>query len=349
MNKKTGKILLIVAIVIAALLFLSGSFVAEQMYRYQVCNFTSRDGKSHGYHVYPDMDADSLFRLMQNDYDVASVFDWQLHKRYMMYTQPKVGYYEFPERIGNGPLIKRLMRGGESPVHITWTNQIRTHQQLAGRLAVQLMLDSATIEEHFASEDFMRRYDLTPETAVCMFLPNTYEVYWSYSIDDLFNRMKREFDRFWSDERQQKADALGLKRSEVATVASIVESETRNKEEKPLIASLYLNRVRKGMALQACPTVIFATGDFKLRRVLTRHLKLDSPYNTYLYRGLPPGPIRCCNAESIDMVLNAPKTDYLFMCANPDFSGTHVFSSNYRQHAAVAAQYRHALDERQIK
>ena len=150
-------------------------------------------------------------------------------------------------------------------------------------------------------------------------------------------------------ERLAKAKAQGLTPVEVTTLASIVASETNKTAEHPLIASLYLNRLRKGIAMQACPTVIYAVGDFSLRRVLKRHLAIDSPYNTYKYRGLPPGPIRLARPEVIDAVLNAPKTDYLYMCANPDFSGTHIFSSSYSKHSAVAREYQRELNKRKLK
>ena len=342
------KIIIAVCVSVGVLLFLGGSWVLEQYYRLEVCNYESRDGESHGYYVYPDMTADSLLTLMQQDYHIASLRDWRLHARYLLYTSPRPGYYKFPARIGDKHLIHRLLRGQETPVRITWTNKIRTREQLAGCLGQQLLMDSAEIIVRLDSADYMKRFGLTRETAVCMFLPDTYEVWWTMSADKLFERMQQEYNRFWNDDRLAKAEQKHLTREEVATIASIVESETNKQAEYPLIASLYLNRVRKGMHLQACPTVIFATGNFKLRRVLNRHLAIDSPYNTYKYAGLPPGPIRCTRATTIDAVLDAPETNYLYMCANPDFSGTHVFTSHYSQHAAVARAYRQALDDRDI-
>lgn len=349
MKKKTRRTLLLILGILCTIMLGVGVFAFEQFYRYKISNFVSFDGQEHGYYVDQNVDADSLLHLMLQDYKVASITDWRIHKSYLMYTKPAIGYYRFPARIGDAYLIKRLKLGQETPVHITWTNQIRTRNQLAGRLAEQLYLDSIELINRMDSKDYMQKFGLNPETAVCLFLPNTYEVYWSTSVDDFFDRMYREYNRFWTDERQQKADNLHLTRAEVATLASIVESETHRQAEHPAIASLYLNRIRKGMPLQACPTVIFATGNFKLRRVLKRHLQMDSPYNTYKYAGLPPGPIRCSNGTTIDAVLNAPKTNYLFMCANPDFSGTHIFSSSYAQHAATAVQYRRALDQRNIQ
>ena len=330
-------------------LLATAGVIAEQWYRMEVCNYESRDGESHGYYVYPDMDADSLLALMQADYEIHSMRDWRWHKKHLLYTAPQAGYYRFPAKIGDKHLIRRVQQGIETPVRITWTNQVRTREQLAGRLAEQLLLDSAVIVSRLDSAAYMARYGLNKETAVCMFLPNTYEVYWTYDTDQLFARMRKEYDAFWTREREHKADSLGLSREEVITLASIVESETNRRSEYGQKAALYLNRLRKGMLLQACPTVIYASGNFKTRRVLKRHLAIDSPYNTYKNTGLPPGPIRCTQGTTIDAVLNAPPTKILYMCANPDFSGTHVFSASFMQHAAVARAYQQALNERGVK
>ena len=185
---------------------------------------------------------------------------------------------------------------------------------------------------------------MNKETSRCLFIPNTYEILWNVTPDKLFDRMQYEYNQFWNETRRHKADSIGLTPVEVAIVASIVEGESTNPKELPIIASLYLNRVHKGMLLQACPTVKYALGDFKLRRILNRHLAVDNPYNTYKYPGLPPGPIRCPAPQTMDIVLNAPKTDYLYMCANPALNNTHIFSASYGGHAAAAAQYRHTMD-----
>ena len=338
-----------VAGVLLVLCLAAGAWFAEQYYRLEVCNFESVDGESHGYYVTPDMSADSLLCLMQQDYHIASLTDWRLHQRHLHYSQPKVGYYLSPPRMGDRLLIHRLQAGIETPVRLTWTNTVRTRSHLARVLSGQLLLDSAELQCRLDSAGYLRRYDLTPETAVCMFMPDTYEVFWTVSADQLFERMHKEYKHFWNNQRQQKADQMRLNREQVATIASIVESESNKPVEYPLIASLYINRLRKGMLLQACPTVIYATGNFRLRRVLKRHLAIDSPYNTYKYPGLPPGPIRCAYGSTIDSVLNAPPTSYLYMCANPDFSGTHIFSSDYRKHAATARRYQRELNLRKIK
>jgi UPF0755 protein len=246
-------------------------------------------------------------------------------------------------------LIRRLLLGEQTPIKLSFTQAIRTREQLAAHMGKKLMLDSAEVIERLNDKEYMAHFGLTPETAVCLFIPNTYEVYWTMTADQLFTRMHKEYQRFWNEERMAKAKKQGLTPIEVTTIASIIASETNKSFEYPTIASIYINRIRKGIALQACPTVIFAVGDFSLRRVLKRHLAIDSPYNTYKYRGLPPGPIRLARPEVIDAVLNAPKTDYLYMCANPDFSGTHIFSSSYSKHSAVAREYQRELNKRKLK
>jgi UPF0755 protein len=345
MKRKTWIILSI----IAAILLAAGAFCIKQYYHFAVANFVSHDQESHGYHIQDGVPTDSILAEMLGDYDMLSKLSWCMHCRYLKFTKAKPGYYRFANKIANRELIRRLQLGEETPIRLSFTQAIRTREQLAGFMGSKLQLDSVEVKQRLDNEEYMAHFGLTPETAVCLFIPNTYEVYWTMSADQLFARMYKEYNRFWNEERLAKAKKLGLTPAEVATIASIIASETNKSSEYPTIASIYLNRLRKGIALQACPTVIFATGDFSLRRVLKRHLAIDSPYNTYKYRGLPPGPIRLARLEVIDAVLNAPKTTYLYMCANPDFSGTHVFSSSYTEHSAVARQYQRALNQRKVK
>ena len=342
------KIIIIISI-LAVIALTVAAFLYKQYYHFSISNFTSRDGETHAYYVYPDMTADSLLTEMLGDYEMASDLAWCLHSKYMHYTQPKPGYYRFAAQMSNREIIRRLLKGEETPIRLSFTHAVRTNDQLAGLMGNKLLLDSAEVKQRLDDKEYMAHFGLTPETAICLFIPNTYEVYWAMDADQLFARMYKEYQHFWNDERQAKAKTLGLTPVEVATLASIIASETNKKEEYPIIASLYLNRLRKGIALQACPTVIYAVGDFSMRRVLKRHLEIDSPYNTYKNRGLPPGPIRLANPDVMDAVLSAPKTDYLYMCANPDFSGTHVFSSSYAKHSATAQQYQRELNRRKIK
>ncbi len=345
MKRKTFIILSLLAVIFLAVI----GFCIKQYYHFAISNFNSIDQESHAYRVYPQTTADSLMTEMLGDYEMLSKLAWTLHSRHFQYTQPKPGHYRFAEKISNRDLIRRLQYGEETPIKLSFTQAIRTREHLAGHMGKKLLLDSAEVIQRLNDPNYMAHFGLTPETAVCLFIPNTYEVYWTMSADQLFARMHKEYQRFWNEERLAKAAKLKLSPVEVATIASIIASETNKKEEYPTIASIYINRLRKGIALQACPTVIFATGDFSIRRVLKRHLAIDSPYNTYKYRGLPPGPIRLARPDVIDAVLNAPKTDYLYMCANPDFSGTHVFSSNYAKHSAVAREYQRALNKRKVK
>lgn len=344
--KKTTWIILFT---VAAILFAAAGVCIKQYYHFAVSNFRSLDQEAHAYHVYPHTTSDSILTEITEDYHMLSELAWCLHCKYLRFTQTKPGHYRFASEISNRELIRRLQLGEQTPIRLSFTQSIRTREQLAGHLGKRLLLDSTEIIMRLNDREYMAHFGLTPETAVCLFIPNTYEVYWTMSADQLFARMHKEYQRFWDDERLAKAKQLGLTPTEVSTIASIIASETNKKDEYPTIASIYINRLKKGIALQACPTVIFAVGDFSMRRVLKRHLAIDSPYNTYKYRGLPPGPIRLARPDVIDAVLNAPKTDYLYMCANPDFSGTHIFSSTYAQHNQVARQYQRALNERKVK
>jgi UPF0755 protein len=340
---------LIILSMATALLLVALGFSIKQYYHFAVVNFKSFDNESHTYYVYPTTDSDSLITEMLGDYEMLSELAWCLHCSYLKYEQPKPGHYRFAAKLSNRELIRRLQLGEQTPIKLSFTQSIRTREQLAGYMGKKLLLDSAEVIQRLYDKEYLAHFGLTPETAVCLFIPNTYEVYWTMSANQLFARMYKEYQRFWNEERLAKAKKLGLKPTEVATIASIIASETNKKEEYPTIASIYINRLRKGIALQACPTVIFAVGDFSMRRVLKRHLEIESPYNTYKYRGLPPGPIRLARPDVIDAVLNAPKTDYLYMCANPDFSGTHVFSSSYAKHSAVAREYQRELNRRKVK
>lgn len=341
---KKRYILRTILVCIGVLALLVCAFVAEQYYRWHICNFRAMDGEQHSYNIYPGATIDSVLDLLRKDYEISSETDLSLHMRFLVFNRPEPGHYLFDAQMGDRELIERLKYGRQTPVRITWNNYVRTREDLAGKVTTHLMMDSVTLLSYLEDDAFLAEYGLNKETSRCLFIPNTYEVYWNITPEQLFGRMQREYNYFWNESRRAKADSIGLTPVEIAIVASIVEGESHNKREMPLIASLYLNRVRKGMLLQACPTVKYAVGDFKLKRILYRHLAVESPYNTYKNPGLPPGPIRCPSPETIDMVLNAPKTDYLYMCASPELNNTHIFSSSYSGHAAAARQYRHTMD-----
>lgn len=346
MKKRTA--IRYILIIVGITILVAGVFLFEQYYRLEISNFEAKDGQQHSYHIYPGATIDSVMQLLEEDYDIAGESDFYLHAKLLTFNHPEPGHYTFDAQIANQDIINRLKFGLQTPVNITWNNYVRTNQDLAAKVTKHLMLDSTQLVHLLDSNAYLAQYGFDKETVRCLFIPNTYQVYWNTTPDALFARMQREYNTFWNDSRKQKADSLGLTPIEVAIVASIVEGESHNKKEMPLIASLYLNRIHKGMLLQACPTVKYAVGDFKLKRILNRHLAIDSPYNTYKYPGLPPGPIRCPAPTTIDMVLNAPKTDYLFMCASPELNNTHIFSSTFGKHAAAAVQYRHTMDTMKI-
>lgn len=333
------------------LLFLlcAGAYQATRHYRYRYANLTSIDGNEHGYYIYPDCSLDSVLDLVKADYAIASDHAFRKDIERTQIRDAKPGYYLFPAEMGNRTLFIRLRQGEQTPVKIRFNYTVRTNEQLAGKLASQLLIDSASIVALLQDDAFLRQYDMNTETARCLFMPDTYEVYWTMTAEQLFERMHRDYRRFWNERRRAEAEALELTPQQVYTLASIVTSETTNAQEYPIIAGLYLNRMRIGMHLQACPTAVYATRQFKARRVTKAMTQYKSPYNTYINPGLPPGPIRVTQAQVIDSTLHATRSKYLYMCANPDFSGTHVFSENYAKHAATARQYQRELNKRKIR
>ena len=210
-------------------------------------------------------------------------------------------------------------------------------------------IDSATIADALLSEETCQHYGYDTATIAAMFVPNTYDVYWNMSVDKFLERMQKENEHFWQGEREAKAAQMQLTPIEVCTLASIIDEETSNNAEKPMIAGMYLNRLKANMPLQADPTIKFALKQFELKRIWQNLLHVDSPYNTYMNEGLPPGPIKIASIKGIDAVLNAAEHDYLYMCAKEDFSGTHNFATTYQEHLQNAARYTQALNERGIK
>lgn len=244
-------------------------------------------------------------------------------------------------------IARNLSRGRQTPVTVTFNN-IRTMPQLADRMAAMLEVSSEEFLD--ACSTVLPSMGFSNEAQYpAAFLPDSYEMYWTTSAEDAVTKLANHRNRFWNDQRRERARALGLSPVEVATVASIAEEETAKKDERPMVARLYLNRVHRGMKLQADPTVKYAIGDFSIRRITSSMLSTRSPYNTYVANGLPPGPIRIADAATIDGVLNAPRHDYLYMCAREDFSGYHNFAVDYAVHRANAARYRAELDRRGIK
>lgn len=263
-------------------------------------------------------------------------------KKYVGRVRP--GRYRIPSGMSSNDLVNKLRSGEQDPVRITFTN-IKTLPQLAGQVARYIETDSLALLDAMRDPATVQRLGFQPQTMISMFVPNTYELWWTAGPQDLLDRMAREYKRFWTDARRARAAALGLSQTEVSTLASIVQAETAKPDEAPMVASVYLNRLRIGMPLQADPTLKFALGLDSLSRILTADLSIDSPYNTYTHKGLPPGPINMPEPRYLDAVLNAPRSEYLYFCAREDLSGYSNFAKTYEQHLVNARRYQRALNE----
>ena len=269
--------------------------------------------------------------------------------RHSSYGQKiRTGRYEITPTNGAFTVFRKLKNGMQASVKITIPN-VRTSDKLAGILAKKLMADSVEILKELNDSAICKNYGYTPQTILCMFIPNTYEEYWNTPVKKLFDKMNDESKKFWNFERTQKAKNLKLTKEQVITLASIVDEETANDAEKPMIAGMYYNRLMAGMPLQADPTIKFALKDFEIRRIYHNMLSVKSPYNTYKNIGLPPGPIKIPTIAGIDAVLNRTHHNYLYMCAKEDFSGTHNFAATYEEHLQNAAKYSKALNKKGIK
>ena len=262
--------------------------------------------------------------------------------------QPRTGRYAIAPDESTLAVMRKIKNGQQQAVMLT-IPESRTMTKLAAALSRKLMLDSVEIAAALIDDAYCQRWGYDTCTIAALFVPNTYEVYWNTTLDHFMERMAKEHDAFWDAGRTAKAEAAGLTPDEVCTLASIIDEETANNDEKPMIAGMYLNRLHKSMPLQADPTVKFALKNFELRRIYHDMLFYDSPYNTYRNTGLPPGPIKIASVKGIDAVLNHVKHDYLYMCAKEDFSGTHNFAVSYAEHLRNAARYSKALNERGIK
>lgn len=259
----------------------------------------------------------------------------------------KPGRYRLKDGMSNRELVSHLRSGKQEPVKLV-LQSLRTTEQLAGRVAQKLEVDSTELSSLLNDSDYLSEFSLKPETAICMFLANTYEFYWNTSADQFIRRMFNEYNKFWSDERLENAKRLGLSKVDAQIIASIVVQESNRRDEWSTIAGVYINRLKIGMALQADPTVKFALQDFELKRVRSVHTQFDSPYNTYKYKGLPPGPIYMTGQQSIDSILNYKSHNYLYFCAKPDRSGYHEFSKSYSKHLINARRYHRSLNARGI-
>ncbi len=260
-------------------------------------------------------------------------------------SKMKPGRYVIEPSATSIYVARMLVFGWQTPQNLVLSGTMRNKGRIAKKISTQMMVDSASVAQALDSADFLAGYGFTPENVFALILPDTYQMYWTASVEDIFDRLKKEYDAFWTEDRLAKAKAQGLSQMEVSIMASIVSGETLKDFEYPVIAGVYLNRYKKKMKLQADPTVAFCF-DYTLDRILKKHLTVDSPYNTYKYVGLPPAPINVPSKACLDAVLNPAKHGYIYFCASEEFDGTHRFAVTYSEHLKNARKFQRALTAR---
>lgn len=331
--------------VFAVLAVLSGTagFVAG---RYFSDNRRPNFSNDYVLHVYPDMTAQDVMDSLVAGAGVLRPKSLERTFRKMEVEQNlKPGRYVVDKSSTSIYVARMVVFGWQTPQNLTLSGTIRSKGVLAKKIGMQMMVDSASVHSALEDDEFLSQYGFSSEDIFAMILPDTYQMYWTADVKAIFDRLKKEYDAFWTPERLSKADAQGLTRKQVSVVASIVSGETLKPFEYPVIAGVYLNRYRKGMKLQADPTVCFCY-DYKLDRVLKKHLQIDSPYNTYKYAGLPPAPINVPPKACIDAVLDPDRHGYMYFCASPDFDGTHRFAVRYSDHLKNARAFQRELTAR---
>ena len=332
------KKIIVISLIVAAA---AGLFFAGRYYNdNKRANFT---GTSVLY-VYPDMSQEQILDSLKSSVirprSLARAF-----AKMEVADRVKPGRYVVEPSFTSIYVARMIVFGWQTPQKMTLSGTIRKKDVLARKIASQMMVDSASVVQALDSAEFLAGYGFTPENVFAMILPDTYQMYWTASVKDIFDRFKKEYDRFWTPERLEKAKARKLTPMQVSVLASIVSGETLKSFEYPVIAGVYLNRYYKGMKLQADPTVAFCH-DYALDRILKKHLAVDSPYNTYKYAGLPPAPINVPPKACIDAVLNPENHKYIYFCASPEFDGTHRFAVSYNDHLKNARAFQRALTAR---
>ncbi len=301
--------------------------------------------------IYPETTASEALELIA---DKAGVKDRRSLERSFRAKEVErhisPGHYTVSRGSSSVYVARMLNNGWQTPVRLTLSGNLRIRGNIAAKISSQLLLDSASVRQALDSDTLLARYGFTPRNVFSLLVPATYEIYWTASMSDVLDRMKEAYDAFWTPDNDAKAAGLDLSRAQVSILASIVSSETNYEPEMPLVAGVYLNRLKLGMPLQADPTVAFCF-DYRPQRILKAHLQVDSPYNTYRYAGLPPGPICVPTRPSLEAVLNpdfggSRGGGNLYFCANSDFSGRHVFAHSLKEHNANARAFRAELDRR---
>lgn len=339
--KVQRKKLIVLAVFVTVLVAAAASIV------WRVYTGTKYDGEEPCWVFIPKgCDADSVSAILARDLGDSGRRAATLWRHYGSSPSVAHGAYRIEPGTRSIDIFKRIARGAQTPVKLTFNN-VRLLPQFAGRIAARLEADSASIMS--AIDSVLSAQGYKPAEYIGAFFPDTYEFYWTVPAGGVVSTLVKSHDRFWTDERRTKASALGITPAQTSVIASIAEEETNRKDERGVVARLYLNRLQRGMPLQADPTVKYAVGDFSIKRITGKHLGVVSPYNTYKRTGLPPGPIRMPERATIDALLQSKPHDYIYMCASPDFSGRHLFARDLATHNRNAAAYHRALNLRNIK
>lgn len=341
--KKSKKILLLAAAAAVLVGIVLAGFVAQ----YYLDNRRPNFQKEYVLYVYPDMTAEQVLdsilvgAQVERPRSVEHVF-----KKMNVAENMKPGRYVVETSKPSIYVARMLVYGWQTPQNLTLSGTIRSKERLVKKISNQMMVSADEVAAALEDSTFLAQYGFTPENVFAMIMQDTYQMYWTASVKDIFDRFKKEYDAFWTPVRIAKAKKQGLSKMDVSIVASIVSGETLKEFEYPIIAGVYLNRYRTGMKLQADPTVAFCF-DYKLNRILHRHMEVDSPYNTYKYAGLPPAPINVPPKACLEAVLNPDQHGYIYFCASPDFNGTHRFAVTYAEHMNNANEFHKALNARE--
>lgn len=312
-------------------------------------NVNLKNKKSTFLYIPTSSDFAKVLQLLQNDSLLLdeSSFIWMAEKKGYI-NKIRAGRYLLIDGMSNNELINLLRSGKQEPIKLTFNN-IRTKDQFVSLVSRNLEADSISLDSLLNCNQYLKQFSLDSMNCMALFIPNTYEFYWNTTAEKFISKMYKEYNKFWNADRKSKAEKIGLSQAEVTILASIVYEETKKKDEMSRIAGVYMNRLNKGMALEADPTIKFALRDFTITRILKSQTQCISPYNTYLNTGLPPGPICLPEGYVIDKVLDYEIHDYLFFCAKADFSGYHAFAVTNAQHEQNAREYHQALNQRNIK
>ena len=349
-KKKNGKRTSIKVLIVLGILLIFAMAFGYWLYRSVMSpNVQTAGGKDFELFISTGSDYNQVKTILADAQFIINEksFDWVANKKELP-DNIHPGRYIVKDGMSNNQLVNMLRGGLQSPVKVTFNN-IRNVDMLAGRIASQIEADSASISNLLHNQEYINQLGFNSYTIPALFLPDTYEFYWNTDAEGFVVRMFQEYNKFWNEERKQQAQSKGLTPIQVSTLASIVNKETNMSDEMPRVAGVYINRLKNNWLLQADPTLIFAWNDYSIKRVLDRHKEIESPYNTYKYLGLPPGPICIPSLSAVKAVLNAENHHYFYFCAKEDFSGYHNFAKTLTEHNRNAAKYQQALNQRGIK